>query len=121
MYYDPPLWKSEGEQWARMYGDDLFVEFATYRVVPMHAELARFVTDLATGVVQHDGCPITTAHVNNARRIARPGERYILAKPSQSQKIDAAMTSVLAHSAAQDARASGWGADPVDSRVFCFR
>ncbi len=42
--------------------------------------------------------------------IFTPLERYGLAKPQQNRKIDAAVTSVLAHEAACDARAAGWGA-----------
>jgi hypothetical protein len=109
-YCDPRGWQTEIEAWALKYGDDVVVEWPTYRVVPMHAALERFVTDLTTGVLTHDGCPITTAHVANARKVAKPGERYILSKPAGAyhQKIDAAVASVLAHEAAADARAAGW-------------
>jgi hypothetical protein len=44
----------------------------------MHDALVRSVTDLKTGRSTHDGCPITALHVANARKIAKPGERYIL-------------------------------------------
>lgn len=53
--------------------------------------------------------PITITHMKNARRFAKPGERYGLGKPKQDRKIDAAVTTVLAHEAACDARAAGWG------------
>lgn len=120
VYYDPPQWQSEGKAWASKYGEDVFVEWPTYRAAAMHDALDLFVTDLSTGAMRHDGCPITAVHVANARRLARPGDRYIIGKPSQTQKIDAAVTSVLAHKAAVDARSTGWGDDPVDTRVFCF-
>lgn len=119
VYYDPPQWQSEGHAWAAKFGDEVFVEWPTYRTVPMFDALDLFVTDLTTGALTHDGCPITAVHVANARRLARPNERYGLGKPSQTQKIDAAITSVLAHKAAVDARAAGWG-EKTDSRVFCF-
>lgn len=109
MYCDPKDWQSEIESWALTHGDKTVVEWATYRVVQMHQALERMVTDLATGAVSHDGCPITAVHVANARKMAKPGQRYILAKPSPQQKIDAAMASVLVHEAAADARAAGWG------------
>jgi len=108
-YCDPRDWQSEIEAWALKYGTEVVVEWATYRIVQMHAALERFVTDLTTKAITHDGCAITEAHVANARKLARPGERYILGKPNQHQKIDAAMASVLAHEAAADARAAGWG------------
>lgn len=104
MYCDPRDWQSEIDAWSLQHGERVVVEWATYRIVQMHAEIERTVTDLASGSLTHDGCPITAQHVANARKIARPGDRYILAKPSQGQKIDAAVTSVLAHAAAADAR-----------------
>lgn len=108
-YCDPRDWQSEIESWALRHGERVVVEWATYRVVQMHEALRRFETDLTTGALTHDGCPITAAHVANARKIAKPGDRYILGKPNQHQKIDAAMACVLAHEAAADARAAGWG------------
>jgi hypothetical protein len=107
MYCDPRDWQSEIETWAIEHGEDVVVEWATYRAVQMHAALERTVTDLTTKALTHDGCPITALHVGNARKLAKPGDRYILGKPSQSQKIDAAVTSVLCHEATADARAAG--------------
>ncbi len=123
-YCDPRDWQTEIDQWALDHGDEVVVEWDTgrgsARVRQVHAALERFATDLKTGVLRHDGCPITARHVANARKVAKPGDRYILAKPSQAQKIDAAMASVLAHEAAADARAAGW-ADTVDTTVVVFR
>ena len=73
----------------------------------MYPALRRMESDLANRAVTHDGCPITTTHVGNARKLAR-GERYTLGKPSQEQKIDAGVTSVICHEAAADMRAAGW-------------
>jgi phage terminase large subunit-like protein len=88
----------------------------------MHASLVRFVTDLNTGLITHDGCPITATHIANARRAPKPGQKYLLAKPhgAYHQKIDAAMASVLAHEAAADCRAEGLD-QPVNRRVRVFR
>jgi hypothetical protein len=107
-YFDPPLWKTEIEEWALKYGDERVLMWETYRVAPMHAALERFIVDLGSGAVTHDGCPTTEAHIANARMFARTNQRYILLKPSQTQKIDAAVTSVITHEAAADARADGW-------------
>lgn len=110
VYCDPRDWTTEIEEWALAYGDDVVIQWATYRIAQMHAALERFVTDLTTGRLTHDGCPITARHIANARKLPRPGERYIVGKPDGAyhQKIDAAVTSVLAHEAASDARAAGW-------------
>lgn len=118
-YYDPPDWKSEGESWALEYGEKVVIPWATYRVVQMHESLKRFVTDLSLGAITHDGCPLTALHIANARKIPKPGDRYLLAKPvgAYHQKIDAAMASVLAHEAAADARAAGLADEPQRRRV----
>lgn len=117
-YCDPHDWQTEIETWAVAYGDDHVFEWDTgrgsTRVPAVHYALERFVTDLTTGALTHDDCPITKVHVANARKIAKPGDRYILGKPNEHQKIDAAMASLLAHEAAADARAAGW--QPVQPR-----
>lgn len=120
VYCDPWHFTSEIGMWGRLYGEDVFVEWHTNRDRQVHEALELMVTDLATGTLRHDGCPITTLHVANARKLARTSGRYVIGKPSQTQKIDAAMGSVLAHKAAVDARASGWGEEQADTRVFCF-
>ena len=81
--------------------------------------MRRFESDLSQKRITHDGCPITEVHVGNIRKLARSGDRYIPGKPSQRQKIDAGVTSLLAHEAASDARASGWNPD-VDSTMYVF-
>lgn len=121
VYCDPWHFQSEIAEWDRLSGGEVFLEWDTSRVKPMHEALELMVTDVGTRRLRHDGCPITTQHVGNARMLARNG-KYILGKPSQVQKIDAAMASALAHKAAADARASGWGqVETTDTRVFCFR
>jgi hypothetical protein len=117
-YCDPRDWQSEIGDWALRYGEDVFVEWATYRVIAMHGALTRLVTDLTSGRTTHSGCTITAAHVTNARKLAKPGDRYILGKPADHQKIDAAMADALAHEAAADARADGWTDKPTHSYGF---
>lgn len=104
-YCDPQWWQSEIEQWALQHGEKVFVEWPTYRLVPMHAALERSLVDLASGASTHDDCVFAAAHVANARKLARSGERYLLGKPAEHQKIDVAMADVLAHEAASDMRA----------------
>lgn len=112
VYYDPGFhdetdWTTEGEAWDEKHGPDVFVPWPTNQLGRMYPALRRFETDLKTRAVTHDGCPITTTHVGNARKLAK-GERYYLGKPSQEQKIDAGVTSVICHEAAADMRAAGW-------------
>lgn len=108
-YYDPPYWPSEGEAWALKYGEKRVIQWETRRPTAMHQALERFVIDLKTGAFTHDGCPDTARHIASAVKTFRGRDQYGLAKASRMQKIDAAVTSVLAHEAASDARAAGWG------------
>jgi hypothetical protein len=57
----------------------------------------------------------------NARKVAKPGDRFILGKPSDHQKIDILMADVLAHEAAADMRALGWQAVTGPSIFFLPR
>jgi phage terminase large subunit-like protein len=106
LYYDPPGWQTEGEEWALRYGVEVVLEWPTYRITQMHDALLRAETDLRTGRRTHDGCQITALHVANARKAAKAGQRFILSKPDQHRKIDAAMADTLAHEAASDWRAA---------------
>lgn len=115
-YCNPRDWRTEIEEWALTYGDEHVIDWdmggGSTRVRIVHAMYERFVTDLGTGSLSHDGCPITAVHVANARKLARPGEKYILGKPGEDQFIDMAIASALAHEAACDARAAGWKPRP---------
>jgi phage terminase large subunit-like protein len=89
----------------------------------MHAAAERLVTDVTKAGTEfrHDGCPTTSAHVGNARRAARPSDRYVLRKASVSQKIDLAVVSILAHEAAGDAVAAGEARSGPESTVVVMR
>ncbi|MCI1256569.1 MAG: terminase large subunit [Corynebacterium provencense] len=117
MYCDPPDWRTEIGEWSLEYGDQHVLEWPTYRIRQMHEALERFEIDLASGRISHDGCPLTNLAVANARRIAKPGQRHILGKPAQTQKIDPAMATVLAHEAAMDAHAAGWARQTTNTVV----
>lgn len=111
-YGDPFWWYSELGEWSQQFGDKVVQEWPTNKSTRMHPALVQFLTDLGTGALTHDGCPITALHMANAHKKAEPGDRYTLCKPAGAdhQKIDAAMAAVLAHRAAADARADGWAA-----------
>lgn len=118
-YWDPGFrdetsWESEGERWDQLYGPKVFIPWqmaGNSRIEAVYAALRRFESDLDAGLISHDGCPITATHIGNARKVAKSVDRYGIGKPSNHQKIDVAVTSVLAHEAAADARAAGWGVE----------
>ncbi|MFE3123909.1 hypothetical protein ACFXHD_10850 [Streptomyces hydrogenans] len=112
LYADPPYWETEIDQWVDLYGEERVIRWYTRRIVQMHAACERLKTDIVRGssgsvTFTHDGCPTTQDHMENARAAARPMDRYVLKKPSPSQKIDAVIPSVLAHEALGDVIAAG--------------
>lgn len=118
-YCDPRDWQSEIGEWALRHGEDVFVEWATYRVAQMHDALNRSLTDLASGRASHDECQLTAIHVANARKVAKAGERYILGKPNDHQKIDLAMADTLAQEAWADVTtAKDWDATDADEYAY---
>lgn len=108
-YFDPPYWESEVDKWAEDLGERKVLRWYTSRVTRMHPASERLLTDVAKTETPfaHDGCKPTALHVGNARKSARPGKRYVLAKPSDAQKIDMCVVSVMVHQAAGDATAAG--------------
>ncbi|WP_310889910.1 terminase TerL endonuclease subunit [Clavibacter capsici] len=107
-YCDPQDWDTDIDNWGLLYGVETVITWPTNRISAMHAELVRFEEDLIEQRIQHDGCPITTAQIANARKKAQPGQRYTIEKPNEHQKIDMVMARVLAHTAARDSIAAGW-------------
>lgn len=118
MYVDPRHWETQADAWALEHGEDVVVIWPTNSITRMFPALNRYVTDLDEGATTHDGCPITRTHALNARKLAKPGDKFILGKPSEHQKIDALMADVLAHEAAADARAAGWTDAPTGPTYF---
>lgn len=109
LYPDPPYWDTEIDEWIDLYGEKRVIPWYTRRVVQMHAAAQRLITDVTKkdSLFSHDGCEVTSAHVRNARKAARPGDRYVLVKASDPQKIDLCVTSILTHEAACDVIAAG--------------
>ena len=112
MYVDPRHWETQSDAWALEHGEDVVILWPTNSVNRMFPALNRYLTDLDEGSTTHDDCPITRTHALNARKLAKPGDKFILGKPSEHQKIDALMADVLAHEAAADALAAGWSSEP---------
>lgn len=119
MYADPQDWRSEIGDWALEYGDEHVFEWPTNSIRRMHAGLTRFQTDLSTGRITHDGCPLTTMAAANAKKVAKPGQMYVIGKPTDHQKIDPIMAAVLAHEAAMDSHAKGWD-ERVEAKALVF-
>lgn len=107
-YVDPRHWETQADDWAAEHGEDVVVVWPTNKIGRMFPALNRYRVDLAEGVTTHDDSADARTHALNARKIAKPGDQFILGKPSEHQKIDVLMADVLAHEAASDARAAGW-------------
>jgi len=125
-YCDPQFWETDIERWAGLYGDKVFVKWATNRTTVMHKTLERFRTDVynTESGFTHDGDPEVETHMRNAIVRSRNVDKltgirvYILGKPADHQKFDYAMSSVLAHEAACDAIAAG--DDEEESNTIYF-
>jgi len=107
MYVDPRHWETQADKWADMFGDDHVILWPTNKIERMFQALTRYLEDTLEGLTTHDDDPTARLHALAARRIAKPGDKYILGKPSENQKIDILMADVLAHEAASDVRAQG--------------
>lgn len=99
-YFDPPLWRSEVDSWAREYGDKTVARYETSRSRMMGA-VERFRTDVATERLRHSGDVTLTRHVLNAQTREARGGGYWLSKDraGSPHKIDAAIAAVLAYEA----------------------
>jgi phage terminase large subunit-like protein len=123
MYADPPYWTSEVAQWQASHGEKVVSPWHTNRPVQMHAACEQLLTDVtkADSRFRHDGCETTSIHVRNARKAARPANRYVLRKATPQQKIDLAVCSVLAHEAANDAIKAGQAKPKKKSKMLILR
>jgi phage terminase large subunit-like protein len=98
-YFDPPLWQTEIDGWAREFGDQLVTRYPTNRSRFMQS-VERFRTDVASGELHHVGDATLSEHVLAAQmRETRGG--YWLEK-QQGTYIDAAIAAVLAYEARCD-------------------
>lgn len=107
-YFDPPLWRSEIEAWAREYGDHAVQKFDTTKV-RMVGAVERFRTDVTARTLTYAGSELLTRHVLNAQVKEARGGGYWVSKerPGSPNKIDAAIAAVLAYEARADALAAG--------------
>lgn len=125
-YCDPMFWETEIDTWGSLYGEKRFFKWPTNAIKAMHASLERFRTDVTNveSPFTHDGDEQVEVHIRNAIIRARnvdpmTGTRqYIIGKPSEHQKIDYAMSSVLAHEAVMDAIVAGALEEPEYAWVY---
>lgn len=125
-YCDVMFWETEIDHWAAEYGEKVFLKWHTERPTQMWEELERFRNDAynAESDFSHDGDADTETHLRNAIVRSRVVDkltgirRYILGKPADHQKIDLAMSSVLAHAARMDAIADGATRAPTENYVY---
>ena len=113
-----PIWMTWADEMALEFGEERVLPYPTRSITRMHPALVRYLNDLAEGVTTHSDDITARTHALNARKVAKPGDKYLLGKPSEHQKIDITMADVLAHEAACDARAAGWSADSGPSIFF---
>lgn len=104
MYCDPPHWRDEIEAWAREWGDDVVVEFAT-NTRRFEEAIDRFETGLDTRAFKHTGDDTIDRHVLNAEtEPTRHGKRLVkpagVEEDSPRARIDGAVTAVMAVEAA---------------------
>jgi hypothetical protein len=106
--------------WPAKHGEKVVLRWETYRITQMHAALKRMHTDVTKDATTftHDGDAVMAVHIRNARKLARAGQKYILGKPSQTQKIDGAMSAALCNEAAGDVTAAGLWARPAAEYAY---
>jgi hypothetical protein len=125
-YADPEMWETEIDELAAELGEKRLIKWGTNRITVMHASLERFRVDVTSEDSRFttDDDPETVSAIGNAVVRARGLDKltkrrvYILGKPTEHQKIDLAMSSVLAHEAVCDAIAAGANAEDPESYVY---
>lgn len=125
-YCDPHDWESQIDAWASKFGEKVFIQWPTNQINRMWAALKRMKVDVTNpeSPFTHDGNEKVSAHIRNAVIRSRgldtvtKERKYILGKPEEHQKIDYAMSSVLAHEAVMDAIAGGATAVAAENYVY---
>lgn len=120
-------WRLELKQWQAKYkdpdGSPTVFAWETSSVPKVHPVLEAFrqAVNGEDSEFRHDGCATTKIHMLNAVVRARTGQRYILGKPNENQKIDQAMSSILCFEAWSDALvAEEFIVEETDNRMWCF-
>lgn len=108
MYVDPRHWETQADAWAQAFGEDRVIQWPTNQIGRMFEALSRFLEDMREGLTTHSLDVTAKEHALHARKVAKPGDKYILGKPAEHMKIDILMADVLSYEAAADSRATTW-------------
>lgn len=119
---DDDSWRTELSQWASKYGEKVFMPWSCARTTQTHASLEQLrsaIRNPESGFT-HDDDKVTRLHIANAVMVAKTAQRYMLGKPwgADHQKIDQAMSSMLAHEATMDAITANEFAPPQQNRAW---
>lgn len=134
-FADPAKWESYTDSWEADFGRKLKVRVSEKHPIqfwlsgPGQAAFVRavrrFGDDVSSGDLLHAGDPVTSRHVLNARRrLSRHGIHIAKSSPDSPNKIDAAVSAVLAYAARNAAVSRGVEADaqkPTKSRRLVRR
>ncbi len=107
LWGDPSGWQSYLDSWNVTYADRIVAVYPASQRKLMAQGLDRFLEDILSGTLKHDGSKELTRHVLNAI----PAKYGQVAKPSKSHKIDGLISAVLAYLGRTDAQLNA----PVDT------
>lgn len=110
MLCDTPRWRTEIAQWARRYArgpraaDQVVIAFDTNQSGQFSEAVDVWLTGIATGGATHDADPIVDRHVKavQKKKVGSAGDddarsMYVLVKGADHERIDGAVTDVLAY------------------------
>jgi phage terminase large subunit-like protein len=97
MVCDPRHWEAQIDDWAEEYGEDVVLKFDTNSPKRMGEAVDRFVKEgVPLSLFTHDGDPVLRRHVlNSVLTRSRRGDHSALAKPKETEKIDACVAAVI--------------------------
>ena len=124
-YADPAKWESHVTAWEAKFGGRLKVKATRDHPIEwwmtggrsslIVRAIARLHTAIVEGEMTHDGAYALTRHMLAARRrTSRSGIQIAKEHPDSANKIDAAVASVLAWQAREDAIAKGVSEEPQE-------
>lgn len=100
LWGDPSGWQSYLDSWNVEYADRIVAVYPANQRKLMAQGLDRFLEDILSGALKHDGSAELTRHVLNAV----PSKWGQVAKPSKTHKIDGLISAVLAYLGRSDAQ-----------------
>lgn len=113
-YWDPHEWRTDIDNLATEFGEEIVIPWSTSRDISMGAALDRLHTGLMIGEIWHDDDPIAAEHYGNVY-LRKKGQHRLVRKehPQSPRKIDTVVGDALAYEARADALADGWDGAPA--------